>query len=485
MSPEQVRGEAADHRSDLFSLGCVLYEMLAGRRAFMEDSAIETMHATLHADPPDIATFSNIPSSLARIVIRCLEKKRADRFQSAADLRFALEAFDDEAPSARPASRPVLRRRRVSFSVAAAVATVAVIGVAGAFWYSRTPRSSSNLPAASSPQRAHGIAVLPFDNLGEADQAYFAAGVMEEVTLHLAKVSALRVMSRNAVARFKDPSAQLAEMTRELNIGAALTGSVRHAGSQVRVGVQLLAAPGGETLWSEQYDRTINNIFDVQSDIAVRVARALQASLAPEERARIQRPPTNDTAAYELYLKQQPLSSNIPTQNAEGLRMLDEAITLDPRFALAHAARSRRLNSRGNSTGLDDYTAAVAAARTATSLDPQLARGHYALGTALSKLGQIDEARLALQRAIELDTNYAFAIADLALIELNAGRLDQAMYWARRALPLAPNVTSSYYQLVNVWLFFDPEGAERLATAAIRRFPVTGPGLVSCQPPSP
>ena len=107
--------------------------------------------------------------------------------------------------------------------------------------------------------------MLPFANLGEADHAYFAAGVTEEVTLQLAKVSALRVIGRNAVAQFTNPAAQLQDMARELGIGAVLTGSVRHAGSQVRVGVQLLAAPGGETMWSEQYDRTVANIFDVQS----------------------------------------------------------------------------------------------------------------------------------------------------------------------------------------------------------------------------
>jgi hypothetical protein len=137
-------------------------------------------------------------------------------------------------------------------------------------------------------------------------------------------------MSRNAVARFKDPAAHLAEMTRELNIGAVLAGSVRHDGTHVRVSVQLLAAPSGEVRWSEQYDRTVSNIFDVQSDIALRVARALQLSLAPQERARIERLPTSNTAAYELYLKQRGLSTGIPERNAEGIRLLDEAIALDP-----------------------------------------------------------------------------------------------------------------------------------------------------------
>jgi TolB-like protein len=312
--------------------------------------------------------------------------------------------------------------------------------------------------------------VLPFDNLGEADRDYFAAGVTEEVTLQLAKIRALRVMSRNAVARFKDPTAQLAEMTRELNIGAVLAGTVRHAGSQVRVNVQLLASPSGEVMWSEQYERTVSNIFEVQSDIAFRVARALQASLAPEERARIERLPTSNAAAYELYLKQQPLSSVVPERNAEGLRLLDEAIALDPKFAIAHAARARRLRFSGNRTGRDDTMAAVAAAQTALTIDPQLASGHYQFGMAILHLGRIDEARRSIQHAIELDTNYYIAMQDLAIIEANSGRLDQAISWARRALPLAPNVSGSYYTLGLPLTLLDDRVAERFLTAAARRF---------------
>ena len=197
--------------------------------------------------------------------------------------------------------------------------------------------------------QARGIAVLPFENLGDADQAYFAAGVTEEVTLQLAKVSSLRVMSRAAVLRFKDPAAQLSDMARDLGIGAVLTGSVRHAGSQVRVGVQLLSAPSGESMWSEQYERTMSNIFDVQSDIAVRVTRALQASLAPEERQRIERAPTTDSDAYELFLQQRRLSLGIPEQNQQAIDSLQKAIALDPQFALGYAMLAQRWRSRATS----------------------------------------------------------------------------------------------------------------------------------------
>jgi TolB-like protein/Tfp pilus assembly protein PilF len=466
MAPEQVTGGAIDHRTDIFAFGCVLYELVAGRRAFEGDSSIDTMHATVHDDPPNIATLADVPESLSRIVDHCLEKQPAHRFQTATDLRFALEASGDGSRKAAPA---VVPWRLSMMPLAAAAVVVTALAVGG--WYWRGSRGSE--PA---PPPARGIAVLPFDNLGDAEQAYFAAGVTEEVTLQLAKVSSLRVMSRAAVLRFKDPAAQLSDMARDLGIGAVLTGSVRHAGSQVRVGVQLLAAPSGESLWSEQYDRTMSNIFDVQSDIAVRVTRALQASLAPAERQRIERAPTANSEAYELYLQQRRLSLSVPEQNQEGIDSLTKAIALDPQFALAYAVLAQRQVFRGNIYGRADFLRGIEAGRQAVRLDPQLARGHYGLANALTSSGQVDEARLSMQRAIELDNNYYGAMQDLSLLELNAGRLDQAAYWAMRAWPLAPNTPNSYYHVTIALSFFEDDIAQRWIGAAAARFKADDPG---------
>jgi TolB-like protein/tetratricopeptide (TPR) repeat protein len=468
MSPEQVRGEAVDHRSDIFSFGCVVYETLCGKRAFQGESSIDTMHATLRSEPRDLSTLTDVSAPLARIVERCLEKAPEARFQSASDLVFALEAL-----TAIPAT--TASRKAVTLgAAAAAVALVAAI----AFILLRDGAVS---PAPSAPPSTadgaapRGIAVLPFENLGNAEQAYFAAGVTEEVTLQIAKISAIRVMSRAAVARFKDGTAELPTMARELGVGAVLTGSVRHAGDRVRVGVQLLAAPSGETIWSEQYDGDIKNVLDVQSNVALRVARALQASLAPEERARIQRPPTENAAAYELYLKSRPLNVAVPKQNAEGIELLERAIALDPSFALGYAALSRRYAFRGGLTGREDYVRAADTARKAVSIDPQLSRAHYALSNALAYLGQVDDSRLAMQRSIELDANSWNSLEDFSLLESNAGRLDQAMYWAKRAVPLAPNIAHSYYHLAIPLLILDDAAAERWLRAAATRFHVADP----------
>lgn len=234
--------------------------------------------------------------------------------------------------------------------------------------------------------------------------------------------------------------------------------------------MQLLAAPSGETLWSEQYNGDGRNIFGVQTDVAVRVARSLQASLAPEERARIQRAPTENTEAYELYLKARPLSLLVAKQNGDGIELLKRAVALDPKFALGYSALARRYNFLGSITGRDNYLLGLEAARIAVALDPQLARAHYALAIALGTVGQWDDSRLAMQRAIELDSNFSTAMVDFSVIETNAGRLDQALYWAKRAVPLAPNVGNSYYHLGLPLLLLDDQAAERWLRSAAARF---------------
>jgi TolB-like protein len=314
MSPEQVRGETVDHRSDIFSFGCVLYEMVSGLRAFAGESSIDTLHATLRAEPRDLASLSDAPVALTRVVERCLEKNPAERMQSTRDLVFTLNTITAEDAaggltpgrsqhSEVPAGTAAPVAHATGSYVRPALIAFGLIAALAGGWFAFRGRPTTPGPAAASASAPRGVAVVPFENRAGPDQAYFAAGVTEEVTLQIAKMSALRVMSRAAVARFKDPISELAAMTRELGIKAVLTGSVRHADGRVRVGVQLLAAPSGETLWSEQYDGDIKNVLDVQSTVALRVARALQASLAPGERARIERLPTGNAEAYDVYLK--------------------------------------------------------------------------------------------------------------------------------------------------------------------------------------
>ena len=220
--------------------------MLSGTAAFEGESSIDRLHATLRTEPRDLGTLTDVPVALTRLVERCLEKDPAERMQSARDLVFSLDTITaDDAAAGSAATRhglggeatvgiapPAVRRRVVIGGlVAAGVIAATLVG-----WFALRGRSTPAMPPTPSARDArHGIAVLPFENLAAADQAYFAAGVTDEVTVQIAKMSALRVMSRAAVTRFKEPTSELAAMSRELGIGAVLTGSVRHADGRVRV----------------------------------------------------------------------------------------------------------------------------------------------------------------------------------------------------------------------------------------------------------
>ena len=436
--------------ADVFALGLVLYELATG----LDRAEFPKLPDDL-GDPREQRAFFQLND----ILLRAGDPAPARRYRDATALLADLSTLH--------AGRSV-RRARLWPKVALAAALV-VLG--GAAYLALRPAGREANAAAAAVAKPRGIAVLPFDNLGSADRAYFAAGLTEEVTLQLAKISALRVMSRSAVARFKGGAAELPAMTRELGIAAVLAGSVRYDGEQVRIVIQLLAAPGGETLWSEPYDGAGKNIFGVQSDVAVKVARALLAKLAPEERARIERPPTGNTEAYELFLKSNSMSSAVSQQNSDAIDLLKRAIALDPQFALAYSDLAKRYLFQGYRTGHDDFIRSLETARTAVALDPQLARAHYALGNALGVLGRTDEARLELQRAIELDANLAGAMHDLANIETAAGRMDHALYWGKRSFPLEPNLAFSYYHVSVSLIVLDQARTERWLQAGLARFP--------------
>jgi TolB-like protein/tetratricopeptide (TPR) repeat protein len=397
-------------------------------------------------------------------------KAPSGRFQSARDLVFALEnLLDASAPAARhaPAS-PGWRRRGW------AVAAVLVIGLAavGAGWWTIGPRARMvSTPAVSAPRV---LAVLPFEHITrDGKPGYFGAGMTDEVMNQLSKVNALRVVSRAAVAKFTDVRTDLAAMTSELGIGSVVTGSVREDAGRVRVNVELVDARSGQQLWSEQYDRDTADVFAVQSDIALRVADALKASVTLDDQARLGKRPTTSVAAYELLVRSRtPPPGPTRSQLQAQIDLLLQAVKVDPQFALAYASLASRYSfvaAYGDPSGI---ARGLDAANKAIALDPQLARGHFGLASNLRESGRSREALKAYQRAADLDPSFFAAFTDLSVAQGDVGRFDEALISSKRGLQLAPNLALSYYHIALPLLYLDDDArTERFLTNAASRFP--------------
>jgi eukaryotic-like serine/threonine-protein kinase len=469
MSPEQAVGGAVDFRSDQFALGVILYELATGMRAFKRDSAPQTLTAIIEDDPEPVQNRNpRVPPQLARIITRALAKKPADRYESTRDLARDLKDLVHDSSTAQTLVVPTRRRSTVAMISAAAILAVAVAGIA---WWAIGGRA-----AAPADEMRKVVAVLPFRDLtGDPERAYFAAGVTDEIRGQLVKVSSLRVLSRAAAQRYGDAGVQ--RLRSELGAGAALEGSVRLDGNRARVTVELVDTSTQQTIWSEQYDRTIDDVLTVQSEVAVQIASALDATLTTEERTRVERPPTSNPKAYEMYLRARALSSGERQQNMRAIDMLREAVKLDPAFAVAQAGLAYRLMLLSYSDDPKYADMAVDESLKAIAMDPKLPGGHVALASAYGQKGLASKSRPAFLAALKLDPGgEGSSLVNLAVLESELlGRHDEAIVWARRRLDRRPIDSDAFYHLLWPLLFLrDDATTERWVSEGRRRYPASG-----------
>jgi TolB-like protein/Flp pilus assembly protein TadD len=442
MSPEQVRGEAIDHRSDIFSFGAILYEMLSGNRAFGRQAAAETISAIMRDEPPELsASAANISPALDRIVKHCLEKDRKNRFQTAKDVAFNLsEQFSQPGTSGPQAAAQATGKRRIFVSAA-----IVVLVVVGVLLQRRPPK---RLVEAGGVKR---VAVLPFENLGSPEDDYFVDGIADAVRGKLTSVPSFEVIARGSSTPYKKTTKTPQEIARELDARYLLTATVRWqkagGGNRVQVSPELVevresGAPASR--WQQPFDAALTDVFQVQSDIASRVAQALGVAIGAGEAKRISENSTENLPAYEAFLKGEEASQAAlavdPPSVRKALESYDRAVALDPSFAQAWA-RVSWANSTLFSMSLpapELAERARAAAEKAIALAPDRPEGYAALALCLTTgrdfSGALDQVEKGL-RVAPGDVNLLSASAEAAE---SLGRWDAALAHLRQAEGLDP-----------------------------------------------
>jgi len=420
MSPEQARGQMTDARTDLFSLGTMLYQMATGILPFQGETSAVVYAAILNQEPlPVTQANPALPDELNRILGKALEKDRNLRCQSATEMKTDLTRLRRDLDSGPRHAAP----------------------------------SSDSRPGAPSDQAEHSIAVLYFENLsGVKEDEYFRDGVTEDIITELSKIKGLNIFSRATVLTYRDKSATPAQIGQQLNAAYVLTGSLRRAGNRLRINTQLVDTHTDFPLWSERYDREMEDVFEVQDEIARKIAEALRITLSPQEQQEIAAKPTDNMQAYDLFLRGKSYARRLTRQDLEfALQMFSNAVTLDPEFALAHAANAVFCAQYYANFQRDESWAQRAreAAERAIALQPEQPDVQVAQAWIRYIDGDLDDAIQRVRQAIgrKPDCEGAYYLLGRALFA--AGRYQEVAELAEAAVSTSGDDYSVYVPIIN------------------------------------
>ncbi|MGB2888047.1 MAG: protein kinase [Candidatus Acidiferrales bacterium] len=441
MAPEQLLGRDVDGRSDIYSLGMVLYEMVAGRRPFREDLATHLTDDILHQAPPAPGNRgSGVPNRLDEIILKCVEKDPGKRYVTAGELMSDLEKLtvpSSQASETIPSSR--WRAYAVGFGL---LSTVLLAGALFKFNPLDWKHHSSNL--ASFP-RIQSLAVLPLLNLsGDSQQDYFADGITDELTTNLAQISALRVTSRTSAMQFRETKEPLPQVAKQLNVDAVVEGSVTRSGNRVRITAQLIDAKSDRHLWAKSYERNLQDVLTLQDELARDIADEVQAKLTPSEQTRLSSAPIVDPQAHEDYLRGR-FFWNLRTEEDLGKarNYFERATRKDPTYAPAYSGLADTYFYLGYFWGhlppREAMPLAKAAALKALELDPNLGEGHASLAIVkLTYEWDFPGAEEEFKRAIALNPNYATAHHFYSILLGVLNRADESIAEIRKAAEVDP-----------------------------------------------